>query len=278
MAIILTLALILYSGRNVSAENLAVSADLLSSDAAAISDNSSSDNPSSDDTASDNTVSDAAVSSDTVSDNKASEQASSEIVSADEALSVELPTSAALDFIIDPLGVSFLGRNGTLNISDAAIGYIIPKDGTGARFVNHSPADVVVSVSLSACAVPGIVFSTSKDAVSADEAPNLLLAIVASTVSGSGISDFSPASSGVVSDAAGNISADFIIHSEDSTMFRIGGYANPKADWSSYMKEYPVTVSAVFNVSKASEYDIAGSDVYGHGLRQGTPAADIAIP
>lgn len=278
MAIILTLALILYSGRNVSAENLAVSADLLSSDAAAISDNLSSDNPSSDDTASDNTVSDAAVSSDTVSDNKASEQASSEIVSADEALSVELPTSAALDFIIDPLGVSFLGTNGTLDISDAAIGYIIPKDGTGARFVNHSPADVVVSVSLSACAVPGIVFSTSKDAVSADEAPNLLLAIVASTVSGSGISDFSHASSGVVSDAAGNISADFIIHSEDSTMFRIGGYANPKADWSSYMKEYPVTVSAVFNVSKASEYDIAGSDVYGHGLRQGTPAADIAIP
>ena len=278
MAIILTLALILYSGRNVSAENMAVSADSLSSDAAAISDNSSSDDTASDNTVSDNTVSDAAVSSDTVSDNKASEQASSEIVSADEALSVELPTSAALDFIIDPLGVSFLGRNGTLNISDTAIGYIIPKDGTGARFVNHSPADVVVSVSLSACAVPGIVFSTSKDAVSADEAPNLLLAIVPSTVSGSGIADFSPASSGVVSDAAGNISADFIIHSEDSAMFRIGGYANPKADWSSYMKEYPVTVSAVFNVSKASEYDIAGSDVYGHGLRQGTPAADIAIP
>ena len=210
---------------------------------------------------------------------------------------VTLPTAGALDFVIDPQGLTSL-KNGESAKLDDLLGNssIVTKEGAGAYIKNESSIGVKVTVKMNITDTNDTEVTPvdTLEAVTANTTTNICLLAIPSSNSPADVSGYEASNQGIVINSLDSTSTtDFsfvldkasysIKKAEDGTLsyakdttennydaasFKLGGKANGKADWSAYTgaSKKEIGVSAVFSVADAAEADVVGTDYTAHGL------------
>ena len=219
---------------------------------------------------------------------------------------VTLPTANSLQFTVDPYGLLNLDTTGPgskVNVDELAnTGAIVAASGSGALIMNESSVPVTVGVKLSVSDDGGAIFVTDQADVATGDALNMLLALVPSaskvTVSGTAVTGYSEAGKVLaITDTTtpSSNNAEFYLakakydvvntgsgyklkkteadDNYDATMFKVGGAANPGADWSAYVatsSAAAISLEAVFSYTEATGSATTVDGVY--GLVSGTAA------
>jgi len=199
------------------------------------------------------------------------------LVNVEHIIDMELPTDAAFDFVLDPLGLMSIEDDGTALLGDLEGGKIVPL-GDAALVMNFSSLPVVLTVEFGLeCDDDELTFVTAIDDVEEDdkEAFNALIYIVPSKAAITDATidleeDFAPAAEGyVIEDDAELVflfpaapytverdGLDFVLELVDDdtgfgTALQIGGWVNTQADWTKY--ESDVDLDIVFTVSEVED-------------------------
>lgn len=227
---------------------------------------------------------------------------------------VTLPTSKALEFVVDPYGLVNLPASGSAveDLIDHATGDIVAASGSGAVIKSKSSVPVAVGVKLyltDTNATP-VTLVTSSALVGTGSATNMYLAFVPSsdkvTVSGSSITGYTPVATGIAITDMAEPSADnatFLLdkakynvvkkddgftlsynteetNNYDATAFKITGKVSTGADWSAYTKNASLTLNAVFSYAKGKPVSGEGAAEFntsgGYRLASGSAYAPVA--
>lgn len=206
---------------------------------------------------------------------------------------VTLPTSKALEFVVDPYGLTNLPASGSAveDLIASASGTIFAATGSGAVIKSKSSVPVAVGVKLyltDTNATP-VTLVTSSALVGTGSATNMYLAFVPSAnkviVSGSAIASYSAVATGIaitdmtepsddiatflLDKAKYNVVKDgdgftlsyntAVADNYDATAFQISGKVSTGADWSAYTKNASLTLNAVFSYAKGKPVDGEGA-------------------
>lgn len=212
---------------------------------------------------------------------------------------VTLPTSGALDFIVDPYGLLDIASGSSVSIDRLAnSGVIKSASGAAAVIKNESSEAVTVSLKLSATGTNSVVLKNTGSEVATGDAVNMFLAIIPSATKAATATEYKPASYAVPVTASGSATADVAFKLDkaeyevvnnggsfamqivsgtsnyDATTFKIGGVANPKADWSDFMSSgsSDLGISVVFEYKKAEDTDVIDASKGIYGLVSGSAA------
>lgn len=211
---------------------------------------------------------------------------------------VTLPTAGALDFVIDPQGLTSLKEGESAKLEDLlGNSSIVSKEGSGAYIKNESSVGVKVTAKMSITDTNDAGKVTPVDtleAVTANNTTNICLLAIPSSNSPADIASYEGSSQGIVIssiDESAPTEFSFVLDKasysikkgEDGTLsyaidategnydaasFKLGGKANGKADWKAYTgtDKKAIGVKATFSVADAAEADVAGTDYSAHGL------------
>lgn len=234
-----------------------------------------------------------------------------EYVDTSKVYEVTLPTSGALDFVIDPQGLTSLGNGQSANLEDLlANSSIVSKEGAGAYIKNESSVGVKVTVKMNITDDSDegkkVTPVATLDAVTADDKTNICLLAIPSTNSPSAIADYTASTQGIVIESIDDTAAtefSFVLdkavytvkkdaegalsyakdasveNNYDAVAFKLGGKANGKADWSAYTgaSKKVVGVNAVFSVADAAETDVVKDGYTAHGLMDLGSVKEVAV-
>lgn len=211
---------------------------------------------------------------------------------------VTLPTSGALDFVIDPQGLTSLKNGESAKLEDLLNkSSIVTKDGAGAYIKNESSIGVKVTAKMSITddndtkVTP---VATLAD-VTKDDNTNICLLVIPGSNKPAAIANYEASTQGIVienmdggatttdfsfvldkasysikKDTDGTLSyaKDAGADNFDAVSFKLGGKANGKADWSAYTgdSKKSIGVKAVFSVADATAADVVKDGYTAHGL------------
>lgn len=211
---------------------------------------------------------------------------------------VTLPTAGALDFVIDPQGLTSLENGQSAKLEDILNNSsIVSKTGAGAYIKNESSTGVKVTVKMNITDDNDTKVTPvdSLDAVTADTTTNICLLAIPGSDKFSDIDDYVASSQGIVIEGTSSSNAtefsfvldkaSYSIHKDnngdlsyakdtaadnfDAASFKLGGKANGKANWSAYTTgDTPksIGVNAVFSVADAASTDVQKDGYTSHGL------------
>lgn len=205
-----------------------------------------------------------------------------------EIYSVILPTSANLDFMIDPQGLLDIKEGETVDLDDLKGGTVIST--ATPKVINNSAVDIKLSIKLQGTGdATFVAFDTDTEKtvakVTADDATNVLLYAVPSSANiVKTETDYAASSKGFIIGSTestinfvlaaakyevkndnGEYKATPKAETGSGTAIKLGGYVNGKADWTAYTgtPTKNVGVSAVFSFEKASAADSEATQVEG---------------
>lgn len=214
---------------------------------------------------------------------------------------VTLPTADALDFTVDPYGLLDLASGGSFSIDKLAnSGAIVSASGSAAVIKNESSVPVTVSVTLTAKQTKtnkAISFKTKGSEVATGSGTNMFLAIIPSSKQAASASEYAAASYAIPATASpsgadakfklsnakyevvnnnGSYSMRIVSGAAnyDATVFKVGGLANPEADWTDFMSGggSDVSLTAVFSYAKSADADVVDESAGVYGLVSGSAA------
>lgn len=214
---------------------------------------------------------------------------------------VTLPTANALDFTVDPYGLLDLASGSAINIDDLTnTGAIVSASGAAAVIRNESSVPITVSLTLTATqptANQAIDFKATGSEVATGTAANMFLAIIPSAEKADSASTYQAASYAIPATTApsradakfkldkaeyevinngGSFAMQIVSGTSnyDATTFKVGGYVNPKADWTDFMsgKGSSVALSVVFSYEKSADSDVVDENSGVYGLVSGSAA------
>ncbi len=210
---------------------------------------------------------------------------------------VTLPTAGALDFVIDPQGLTSLKEGESAKLEDLLdSSSIVSKEGAGAHIKNESSVGVKVTAKMNITDTNDTKVTPvdTMEAVTANNTTNICLLAIPSSNSPADISAYEASTQGIVISSTDDTAAtefSFVLDKAsysikkgddgtlsyakddtegnyDAASFKLGGKANGKADWSAYTgaSKKEIGVNAVFSVTDAADADVVGTDYSAHGL------------
>lgn len=215
---------------------------------------------------------------------------------------VTLPTANALDFTVDPYGLLDIASGGSTSIDDLTnTGAIVSASGSAAVIKNESSVPVTVTVGLTGVATASgsatVNFKNIGSEVATGSGTNMFLAIIPSATMAATATEYQPAgyaipattsSSGAdakfrlnkaeyeVKENNGSFTMQIVSGAAnyDATTFKVGGLANPEADWSDFMTggNSTVKLNAVFTYAEAVDADVLDESLGVYGLVSGSAA------
>ncbi|MCM1282791.1 MAG: hypothetical protein NC180_06665 [Muribaculaceae bacterium] len=212
---------------------------------------------------------------------------------------VTLPTSIALDFTVDPYGLLDLLDGESVSVDELTnSGAIMSASGSAAIIKNESSVPVTVSVTLTATQTNNntvIDFKNVGSDVATGSGTNMFLAIIPSADQADSADNYVAASYAIPATTSPsgadakfklnnaeyevvNNSGSFAMQivsgaaNYDSTVFKVGGLANPEADWSDFMSGggSDVSLSAVFSYEQSDDAEEVDDSFGVYGLVSGS--------
>lgn len=210
---------------------------------------------------------------------------------------VTLPTAGALDFVIDPQGLTSLKDGESAKLDELLDNSsIVSKGNAGAYIKNESSIGVKVTAKMSITDTNDAGKVTpvdTLDAVTANTTTNICLLAIPSSNSPAAIDNYEASAQGIVIESVDDTNptefsfvldkASYSIKNDNGTLsyaidetednydaasFKLGGKANGKANWSAYVGDNAksIGVKAVFSVADAADTDVAKDGYSAHGL------------
>lgn len=208
---------------------------------------------------------------------------------------VTLPTANALDFTVDPYGLLDIASGSSVNIDELAnSGAIKSASGSAAVIKNQSSVPVTVNLKMTAKSEGKTInFKTVGSEVATGDAVNMFLAIIPSSKKAVSAADYTAAGYAIpvtttasnakfkldkakyeVVNTNGSFAMKLVSDAAnyDSTVFKVGGLANPEADWSDFMagKDSSVGLDVVFSYVQSEDADVVDTSAGVYGLVSGT--------